>query len=203
MKIQHLLSTMLVAAALVVTLPRLAHAWSHPEIDAAVGTTLRADGEPSEGGATGVFSAMWPFASRARFGVSGFADDIGSRTGHLYDPNNGTDLGMAAFAHRWVWGGAWRTDVDVIRFGRWTATGVGTWGWSRVEDDVRGRPLSAASAVGLSLGGEVRRTIAPGQSLGVIVRSHRLFAERNAAYRRTNHYITAAVEWGWAGAPRP
>lgn len=202
MKTRMLLGITL-AAAMVLAAARPAHAWSRPVVNFAVGTTLGADGAPSGGGASAAFTPMWAFADRARFGVSLFADDIGSQLGQLYDPNNHTDLGTAAFAHRWTWGAAWRGDVDVARGRRWTMSASSTWGWWRIEDDQRGNTYAAASAVGLGLGGEVRRTVAPGQTLGVLVRWQRLFAERNASYRRTEHYASAALEWGWAGAPRP
>ena len=202
MKTQYLFS-MMIAALLVMAASQTARAWSRPELNFAAGTTMRADGLPSDGGASVAVSPMWSFAEHARFGVSMFADDIGGKVAHMYDPNDGTDLGLAAFTHRWTWGAAWRGDADVARFGRWAATASGTWGWSRTEDDLGGKTFLAASAVGVGLGGEVRRTIAPGQTLGVIMRWQRLFAERNASYRRVTHYATAAVEWGWAGAPRP
>jgi hypothetical protein len=194
---------MMIAALLVTAASRPAHAWSRPELNLAAGTTLNADGVPSEGGASVAVSPMWGFTDRARFGVSLFADDIGGKVGHLYDPNIGSDLGLAAFTHRWTWGAAWRGDVDVIQHGRWSAMATGTWGYSRTEDDQLGATFAAASAVGVGLGGEVRRTIAPRQTLGVVMRWQRLFAQRNASYRRVTHYATAGLEWGWGGAPRP
>jgi hypothetical protein len=146
---------------------------------------------------------MWPIADHARFGVSLFADDIGSTIGHLYDPNDQVDLGLGAFAHRWTWGAAWRGDVDLVHMGRWAVAGSGTMGWTRISDDLQGQTYASASAVGVGLGGEVRRSVAAGQTLGLIVRWQRLFDQRNASYRRVTQYATAALEWGWAGAPRP
>jgi hypothetical protein len=194
---------LMIAATLVVTASRPAHAWSRPEFNFAAGSTFGADGSPGEGGAAASITPMWPVGERVRFGVSLFADDIGTELGQLYDPNDHTDLGTGALRHRWVWGAAWRGDADIARRGRWAASLSGTWGWSRIEDDSRGAPLTAASAVGVGLGGGVRRSVAPGQTLGLVVRWQRLFAERNASYRRVERYTSAAVEWGWAGARRP
>ena len=202
MKTRSLIETM-VAVALVVAASLPAHAGSRPEVNLAAGTTLGADSEPAQGGLALALTPMWPISDHVRFGVSVFADDIGSELGQLYDPNNNTSLGTTELAHRWTWGGAWRGDVDVARTGPWTASASGTWGWWRIEDDLRGSNVAAASAVGVGLGGELRRTIAPSQTLGLIVRWQRLFAQRNSSYRRVQHYASAALEWGWAGAPRP
>jgi hypothetical protein len=202
MKLKSLVEAV-VAVALLAASPRPANALSHPEVNLAAGKTLRADSAPAQGGLSIVMAPMWPISDHARFGVSVFADDIGSELGQLYDPNNNISLGTAAFAHRWAWGGAWRGDVDVARAGSWTASASGTWGWWRIEDDLRGTNVASASAVGLGLGGEVRRPIAASQTLGIIVRWQRLFAQRNSSYRRVQHYASAALEWGWAGARRP
>jgi hypothetical protein len=93
--------------------------------------------------------------------------------------------------------------VDLAHAGAWAASASGTWGWWRVEDDLRGAPITSASAVGVGLGGQVCRSVAPAQTLGLVVRWQRLFAQRNSSYRRVQHYATAALEWGWTGAPRP
>jgi hypothetical protein len=202
MKTRILLSVML-ASALLAGVSRPAHAWSRPETNLALGTTLGADGTPSSGGLSAALSPMWAITDHARFGVTVFADDIGSTLADLYDPNDHTNLGTNAPAHRWTWGGAWRADVDVAHRGPWTAAASGTWGYWRIEDDSHGHTYQAASAVGLGIGGVVRRKVADAQTLGLSVRWQRLFAERNASYRRVEHYASAAVEWSWAAAPRP
>jgi hypothetical protein len=202
MKLKSLFEVV-VAGALLAAASRPAHAWSSPEVVLAAGKTLGADSAPARGGLSFAMTPMWPISDHARFGVSVFADDIGSELGELRDPNNNTSLGTAAFAHRWTWGAAWRGDVDVARAGPWTASASGAWGWWRIEDDLRGTNVASASAVGVGLGGEMRRSIAPAQTLGLIVRWQRLFAQRNSSYRRVQHYASAALEWGWAGARRP
>ncbi len=210
MKTHNLIPMMMIAAVLGMTASRPAHAWSHPDINLAFGTTIGAadnnpsvTGPPVSGGASVVFSPMWPIANHASFGVSLFADDLGSHVARLYDPNDHTDLGLASFAHRSAWGAAWRGDVDVARHGRWAALASGTWGWSRMTDDLRGRTYAAASAVSVGLAGEIRGPVAPAQTLGLVWRWQRLFAQRNAAYDRRTTYATVALEWGWTGAPRP
>ena len=202
MKTQNLIP-MMIAAALVMAAAQPAHALSMPDLNIAAGTTLGANGTPADGGASITLSPMWPISDHARFGISMFADDIGSDVGHMYDPNDNTDLGLTSFGHRWTWGAAWRGDMDVARVGRWSALASGTWGWSRIEDDLRGHPYAAASAVGVGLGAGFRRPVGASQTLGLIVRGQRLYAQRNASYRRVTRYVSAALEWRWAGASRP
>ncbi len=202
MKSQMLVSILLVAA-LGAAAARPAHAGAVPVFSFAAGTTLGADSSPAGGGASLTLSPMWPVSDRVRFGVSLFADDIGSDLGDLFDPNDQSNLGTVSLGHRWTWGAAWRGDVDLARAGRWAASASGTWGWWRVEDDLRGTPVASASSVGAGIGMEVRRSVAPGQTLGLLVRGQRLFAQGNSSYRRVQHYATAALEWNWAGAAQP
>ena len=192
------------AAGLATVMPsRPSLAMSRPVFNLSAGQTFGADGSPAGGGLSAAVSPMWPVGEHARFGVTLFVDDVGTRLGQLLDAHNGTDLGTAALLHRWAWGGAWRGDVDVARLRHWSVATSGSLGWWRVEDDVRGTYVAAASSVGVGLGAIVRRPVAAGQQLGLSVRWQRLFAERNASYRRTEQYATAALEWNWAGAARP
>ncbi len=179
-----------------------ASAWSRPQIVFSAGQTFGADGSPSDGGLSAAVTPTWPAGDHARFGVSLFADDIGTDLGTLFDPNDHTVLGTVGLNHRWAWGAAWRGDVDVMHRGRWTGSVLGTMGWTRIEDDRRGDVTNAASAVSLGGGVGFRRAVGTHHDLGVTVRWQRLFAERNASYRRVQQYAAAAVEWGWAGAAR-
>jgi hypothetical protein len=196
------------ALALLVVLPastlaaRTAAAWSRPALDLAVGESFGAAGLPQGGGLSATLSPLWPVGERARFGVALFADDIGTTLGHLYDPNDHTDLGLVAQRHRWTWGGAWRGDLDMVRRPRWTAAATGAWGYWRVEDDVRGVVQQAGSAVGFTVGAEARRTGAAHHQLGLVVRYHRLLGDRNTGFQRVSHYATGALEWRWAGNAR-
>lgn len=199
----RMMMEMVIAVALLAAASRPAGAWSRPELKLGLGQTLGADSKPAQGGLSVALAPMWRVSDHTRFGVTVFADDIGSELGPLYDPNNSVSLGTTALAHRWTWGGAWRGDVDVARAGRWTAAASGTWGWWRTEDDLRGANIASASAVGIGLGGEARRQVAPTHALGLVVRWQRLFAQRNSSYRRVQHYASAALEWSWASAPRP
>jgi hypothetical protein len=173
-----------------------------PQLVLAAGQSFGADGNPSGGGLSAAFSPLWPVADHARFGGTVFADDIGTDLGRLFDPHTGGDLGAVALRHRWAWGAAWRGEYDLHQAARWAAGASGTWGWYRFEDDQRGAVTGARSAVGLSLGTDVRRTVSPTQQLGVALRYHQLFQGRRAAPKQVRRYATAALEWRWSGPDR-
>jgi len=191
------------AAAATAAFAPPAHALSAPAIELAAGQAFGADGAPGGGGLSVAVTPLWPAGDRARFGVTLFADDIGTSLTPLLDPHNGTNLGTSASLHRWTWGAAWRGDLDVARRGPWTASASGTWGWWRIVDDSGGNFVAAASAVGIGLGGAVRHPLGVGHQVGLAVRWQRLFAEKNSAYRRMQGYASAALEWNWTRAPRP
>ena len=203
MKSRIVLSLALAAGLAAPLSSRPSFAMSRPIFNLALGQTFGADGSPSEGGLSAAVSPMWPVGERASFGVTLFMDDVGTRLGQMLDVHNGSDLGTAALLHRWAWGGAWRGDVDAVRVRRWTVATSGSLGWWRVEDDIRGSYVAAASSVGLGLGATARRPVAAGQELGIAIRWQRLFDEKNASYRRMDKYASVALEWKWAGAPRP
>lgn len=181
--------------------PGTAGAWTRPDFELTLGRTLGANDTPNDGGLSVAVAPMWTAADRAHFGVSVFADDIGTHLATLRDPNVGTDLGVTADLHRWTWGVAWRGDLDVIQRKRWAGGLSAQMGWWRILDDVRGGSLATASDVGLAVGANVRRTLTGDHEVGVAGRWQRLFDQRNSAYRRADGYATLALEWRW-NAPR-
>jgi hypothetical protein len=163
-----------------------------------VGKTFAVAGEPSDGGFSLALAPMWRVHERVRFGVVGFADDMGTQLVELTDPNDGTPLGTASDLHRWAWGAAWRAEADVFRGRRWTAGAAGEFGYWRIEDDRRGEPVAAGSALGLVLGADVRRDLGHARALGLAVRFHKLTENSNAAWQRVDQYASAALELHWA-----
>jgi len=174
-----------------------------PDIVIGAGGTFATSGTPQGGGASFSLSPLWAVNDRMRFGVMVFADDIGTTIARLSDPNDGSDLGAVALDHRWTFGGAWRADADLVHRGRWTGAVTGSWGYWRIEDDVRGVTTAAASAVGVTLGANARHAMSSGQAIGFEVRYHKIFSDRGTAYRRVEHYASAAIDWRWAGSSRP
>ncbi len=181
---------------------RPAAAWSVPAFDLAVGQSFGIDGTPHEGGLAVAFSPLWRAGDHARFGATVFADDIGNQTEELFDRSRSDlgspELGTVVSLHRMTWGLAWRGDWDVLRRGRWTGSLSGLGGWWRVQDDVRGTNLDAASAVGYALGASARRQVTGRHEVGVTLRWQQLTSDRHANYRRVDHYATAALDWRWS-----
>jgi len=188
----------LALAALVAAAPSARAGIPRPNLDFTLGTTFAADGKPAGGGVSAAFSPMWDVTDHARFGPTVFADDIGTSLVPLYDRNNGTSLGTIAETHRMTWGLAWRCDVDALRRGRWNLDGSATLGVWRVQDDVTGNAFNGASGIGWTLGALALRDLGHGRDLGLALRFHRIFPERNAAYDRVGRYATAALEWRWS-----
>jgi hypothetical protein len=172
-----------------------------PLFEGAFGVTGAILGDINEGGASVSGSVMWPVpevwtGSRvsARFGVMAHADDMGSEITTLKDPNDGQPIGSTESAHRSTWGGSWRLDAMLPPWKSWVPEASGSWGYYRVNDDVRGVSVSSLGSAGFSLG------LGIGHSLGAlsgtaVVRYHRLFNDR------TGRYVTGgiALRWGRSG----
>lgn len=190
-------------SALGAVAPRGAGALTRPDLAFTAGSTFGITGDPNGGGLSLSASPLWRLNKQVSFGFSLFADDMGTRVGDLRDPNNGVHLGTVPLSHRWTYGGAWRADATVLTRKRWDADLVGQWGYWRLEDDLRGDVTGAASAVGFTVGANIRHPLTGPQGLGLAVRYHRLFTDRNAAYGRVDQYATLALEWRWAGPVEP
>jgi hypothetical protein len=197
MKSPVCLAPVLIAVLAVAAMSQPAAAFTKPQLDLAVGKTFGIDGTPSTGGMSVAFSPLWNLGERSRFGVTGFVDDIGTSAVQLVDRTNSLDLGTVADLHRLTYGVAWRADHDVVRRKRWAAAVTGLAGWWRVADDVRGNPTTAASAIGFGLGLEARKAMTLRHEFGLAVRYQELTSDRHAAFRRVDHYATAALSWRW------
>ena len=197
-----LLAPALVAALAVAAFAGSAAAFSSPTLDASVGRTLGAHGEPNDGGVSVMFSPMWSAGNRTRFGVATFVDDIGTTQKPFVDAAGGALIGSVADRHRMTWGFAWRADHDVLLRRRWSVGVSALTGWWRVVDDLRGTPLEAASAVGLGVGIDARRKLAARHEIGIATRWQTMTSDPHAAFQRVHHYATAALEWRWTVSAR-
>ena len=186
-----------IATALALAAPA-ARAAAGPELLVRAGGTFAVLGDPNEGGLSAALSVLWPVdagfedPTRVRFGVTGFADDLGTGLGPLVDPAQpSVILGTTEIAHRWAWGVAWRMDASLPGRRGWTPVASGTWGYYHVVDDLRGERLAAVESTGFSLGGGVRRPVLKGATMGVMAHYHRLFNDT------AGRYASAGVEFGW------
>jgi hypothetical protein len=188
MRVRTLLVAALIAALASHAAP--AGAGARPELVAGVGGTTAVEGDPSDGGASLSLAALWPLESHFRFGLMGFADDLGERKGRLLD-STGVDLGPVVTLHRATRGAAWRVEAHRSPAGVYDAFAVATWGIYRVVDEPRGLATRWANAVGLGFGLGMTRRIAATHAAGITLRYQQL--SRGAAQR----YLSAAVEWRW------
>lgn len=190
------------AAALGLCEPARAGSLWPVAVDFTAGNTFATTGDPSGGGVSFSATPLWDMTERLHFGVSVFADDIGSRVSELRDPNDGTPIGSVAELHRWAWGGAWHADMDLFSLGRWQTEASSSWGYWRIEDDVRGRTHAANSAVGFAFAGGVHRAVSKTHDLGCLVSYNRVFSDRRQAADRVDRYATVALEWRWMTSAR-
>ncbi|MCC7215408.1 MAG: hypothetical protein IT517_01455 [Burkholderiales bacterium] len=167
------------------------------------GNSFATTGDPNGGGASLRAVPQWRVTDKLKFGIEFFADDIGTEIVDVVDPADGISRGAVAQTHRWVYGGAWRADGELLSRGRWKSGVSGSWGYWRVEDDIRGRTQGAFSGIGFGASANIRRVVSRAQDLGMSVGYTRVFADRRAAVQRVDRYAYAALEWRWAIAERP
>lgn len=199
---RHALPVLALVVALSAFTPQGAHAFPRPDLAFTAGTTLGVAGDPNSGGLSLSATPLWNVNDRFAFGITIFADDMGTGVSDLRDANSGLHIGTIPTSHRWTYGGAWRADATVLRHKKWTADAVGQWGYYRLEDDLRGAVSGAASTVGFGLGANLRHATAAGQEMGLAARYNRLFTDRSAVYSRVDHYASLALEWRWAGTSK-
>jgi hypothetical protein len=175
-----------------------AAAWTRPALVAEGGGTFAVLGTLDQGGLSAALSALWPVdlgfvaPERVRFGVTGFAGDLGASLGPLADPAQpGVDLGTTEVAHRWARGVAWRMDASLPGRWGWTPVATGTWGLYHVTDDHRGAQIGKTESTGFSVGGGLRRALHKNATVGAALRYHRLFNDT------AGRYASAGVEYGW------
>ena len=201
MRAAHRAWPLLVAIASL-SLSTIAAGGSMPDVTVSAGMTSSATGRITGGGLTSSLGLDWPVNDRVSFGVLAFADDIGTRRQELADPNDGTPLGSIAVEHRWTYGATWRTRVQLLAPdpGKWSIEWRAGWGYSRVEDDQRGRTFDAASAIGLSTGLGVFRRVGAKGALGLSTRIELLAIHRGPLDERPSRYTATALEWHWKAA---
>jgi len=166
-----------------------AAAQSRPEVIVAVGGTTAIQGAQG-GGVTAALTLQWPLADHVRFGLTGFLDDLGDRTGRLRDPQ-GQDLGPVSVLHQAAKGAAWRTEAYTAWGRRYEGFATMNWGVYRVRDDVRGTLIRRTNAPGVAVGVGLLRSVTATHALGLEVRYQQLW--RGVVQR----YLSAAAEWRW------
>lgn len=179
-----------VTLALVACVAR-AGASAAPGLEITAGGTFGISGNPDSGGWSVALSPMWTVEDRILFGVTFFADDIGTEIGRLRDPNDGTDLGATELGHTYVLGTGWRLDREWGSLLTWMPYASGTWGYYNVTDDRRGSIVHRTGSTGFSLAGGVRRAVGERYAVGTSVRYHRLFNDR------LGRYVEWAVDWSF------
>jgi len=178
--------------------PPAAGSW-RPDLTTELGGTFAINAVPDGGGFSLGLAAMWPvdppfgLAGGLRFGVMGFADDLGTDLMRLQDPNDPSlDLGPTESAHRLTWGGAWRLDATAsVAWWGWSPVGTATWGVWRVQDDLRGEIQSAVTSTGFGLGLGLDRPLSDRHAIGIGFRYERLFNDV------VGRYMSAGLNWRW------
>ena len=130
-------------------------------------------------------------ADHFQFGLTGFLDDLGDRTGRLRDPNDGTDLGPVSVSHQSARGASWRIEGQAPPWGRFNGFATASWGIYQVTDDLRGTLIRRASVPGVGVGIGVKRDVGAMSSVGIGLRYQQLW--RGAV----QHYLAVGLEWRW------
>jgi hypothetical protein len=180
----------LVVALLVPGMAR-ASAW-RPDLIGSLGGTFAVVGLPSGGGSSAALAAMWPVTGRLAFGVMVHGDDAGSTVDSLRDAQGrGLVYGKIEQLHRAAWGASWRLDAAASPWRGITPYASATWGYYRVADDERGDPRSHVGSTGFSLAAGARQGLGHHFALGVFVRYHRLFNDREG------RFVSAGLDGTW------
>jgi len=169
-----------------------------PALSLGVGTTAAVSGDLDSGGYSISGSAMWPVEGPWSFGVTAFADDMGTR---LVSVNDGgvppLPLGTLEDRHRFVFGGGWQMGARLPDLGKWQPAATAFWTATRLQDDARGTVLWARSTTGLGLGMSLTRPVLQRSTVGVALRYHYLFDDV------VEGYASGGVEWGWRFGKTP
>lgn len=180
----------LVVALLVPGMARAA-AWQ-PALTGSLGGTFAVLGLPSGGGSSAALAAMWPVTRRLAFGVMVHGDDAGSKVDSLRDEQGrGLVYGRVEQLHRAAWGASWRLDAAASPWRGITPYASATWGYYRIADDERGAPRGHVGSTGFSLAAGARQPLGRHFSLGVFVRYHRLFNDREG------RFVSAGLDGTW------
>ncbi len=190
-------STLLLAGLVLAADSRSARAVPLPEVMAELGRSFAVDspveGVFDQGGISVALSALWPVEDRLRFGVSLFADEMGSQMTELVDDsqNPPVSLGVFDLAHVNVYGGAWRLEAVGPRLRRLSTFARGDFGFYRFRADQNGDDLGGATKVGWGLGGGAMLPVRENHAVGVTLSFDRVF------YDDTRDYMSAALAWHW------
>ena len=182
-----------VALAAALLLPGMARAaaWQ-PQLTGSLGGTFAVLGAPSGGGSSTSLAAMWPVSRRLTFGLMVHGDDAGSTVDSLRDDQgHGLVYGKVEQLHRAAWGASWRLDAAAPPWRGITPYASGTWGYYRVTDDERGDPRGHVGTTGFSLATGARERIGQHFALGMYVRYHRLFNDREG------RFVSAGLDGTW------
>lgn len=195
MRLRPYSATALAAALAVGTLATLAGsapaADRRPDVVINVGRTLAVKDGPGGGGISLGLSLLWRVEDHFRVGMMAFADGLGERTDRLIGPG-GEDLGPVAAVHRAAQGAAVRLEAHLPGRHMLETHVAATWGFYRVEDDVRGALLGSDDAAGFGLGVGLLRPFNEHHAAGVALRAQQLL--RSGAGR----YLSATLEWRWS-----
>lgn len=165
---------------------------SWPDVLVDGGYTFGASGEPGGGGVMAALAGMWPVDDHLSFGVSAYADDIGTDLEQFIETGPPlTLLGTYENNHRFVYGAGWRLDYESTTKKVWRPFATAGWQYARVQDDARGEVRHAQSAASFGIGGGVRRSLLTSNTVGLLLRYNQI------ADDRVKHYLGAAIEWGW------
>ena len=173
-----------------------------PEVVVGGGWTMAVNGEPGTGGAAGLLAAEWPFAARWSFGGALFAQDMGTATSELHDPNTGALLGTVASTHRWSYGLEWRGETAIRETSHTRWHWNGGFGYARQERDERGTVNDAVSGITASTGVTALWLFSHGQGVGATLQYRHQFVDTESSPDRATRCVSATLEWRWSSIPK-
>jgi len=161
-----------------------------PDVVVDLGHTLAVQDGPGGGGVTFGLSLLWRLEDHFRVGLMGFVDGLGERTNRLIG-EGGADLGPVAGPYRSARGVGVRLEAHLPGTHRIEPHLAATWGFYRVEDNVRGSLTGSDDAAGFGLGVGLLRPVNTHHAAGVAVRAQQL------SRGQPRPYLSAALEWRW------
>jgi hypothetical protein len=201
MRVLRRVGTSLVAAAMFAG-AHAARASSAPEVLLSVGTSFAVNGEPGSGGASAAGGLLWPFEKHYAFGLALYADDQGTGSVVLHDPNTGTDLGTIGSEHRWTYGGEWRAEARLHDATRARLAWGASLGYGRQVVDEFGETQDAVSGVLASTGLTYLYKASHGHAFGATLAYKHQFVHLESDPNRSTTWATASFEWRWQGTPK-
>ena len=167
-----------------------AGAGRQPDMVVDIGHTLAVKDGPGGGGVTFGLSLLWRLEDHFRVGMTGFVDGLGERTNRLIGAG-GVDLGPVAGPYRAARGAGVRLEAHLPGTHLLEPHLAATWGFCRVEDNVRGKLVGSDDAAAFGLGVGLLRPLNSHHAAGVAVRAQQL------SRGQARPYLSAALEWRW------